>query len=107
MEGHTLGICGTADDVGEFGLEAGVSSAVLARRLVASGAQRQHTLQRRVGPQTLTLMDGQRCGVVYQESSILKERRETAGSMIKERRTLLALNKLDSQEYIPPPFGRN
>lgn len=62
--GLTLCICGTADDVGELGFEARVGSAILTRRLVPSGAKRQHTLQRRVGPQTLTLMDGQRCGVV-------------------------------------------
>lgn len=62
--GLTLCICGTADDVGELGLEACVGRAVLARSLVASGAQRQHALQWRVRPQTLTLMDGQRCGVV-------------------------------------------
>lgn len=60
----TLCVCGTADDVGELGLEARVGRAVLGRRLVAPGAQRQHTLQRRVRPQTLTLVDGQRCGVV-------------------------------------------
>lgn len=70
----TLGVCGTADDVGDLGLEAGVGGAVLAARLVTARAQRDHTLQRSVGPQVLTLVDGQCCGVVDQEPSILKHR---------------------------------
>lgn len=74
--GLTLGICGAADDVGELGLEAREGRAVLAHRLEPSGAQRQHTLQWRVRPQTFTLVDGQGCGVIDQESSILKMRRK-------------------------------
>jgi len=62
--GPTLGICSAADDVAELGLEAGVGRAVIARGLVPPGAQRQHALQRCVGPQALTLMDGESCGVV-------------------------------------------
>lgn len=62
--GPTLCICGTADDVSQFGLEACVGCTILARRLVSPGAQRQHALQRCVWPQTLTLMNGQSCGVV-------------------------------------------
>lgn len=62
--GLTLSVCGTADHISELCLEARVGSAVVAGRLVASGAQRQHTLQWGVWPQALTLMDGQRCGVV-------------------------------------------
>lgn len=71
--GLTLRICGTTDDVGELGLQACVGCAILTHRLISPGAQRQHTLQRRVGPQTLTLVDGQRRGVVNKQSSILKE----------------------------------
>lgn len=71
--GLTLGVGGAADDVGQFGLQAGVGGAVPARRLVAARAQRQHALQRRVGPQTLALVDGQRRGVVDEESSVLNE----------------------------------
>lgn len=80
LSGLTFCICGTADDVGELGLQARVGRAVLARRLVPSGAQRQHTLQRCVRPKTLTLMDGQRSGVVDQESSILKEKTDGRGN---------------------------
>lgn len=75
----TLCICGAAYDLSELGLEACVGGAVLASRLVPPGAQRQHTLQRRVWPQTLTFVDGQRCGVVYQEASVLEERRDKGG----------------------------
>lgn len=72
----TLGVRGAADDVRQLGFEARVGGAVLPRRLVASSAQRQHTLQRGVGPQALALMDGQRCGVVDEESSVLKDTRD-------------------------------
>lgn len=71
----TFCVCGAADDVGELGLQARVGRVVLTRRLVAPGAKRQHTLQRCVWPQTLTLVDSQRCGVVYQQSSVLKQKR--------------------------------
>lgn len=60
----TLGVGGTADDVAELGLEARVGRAVVVRRLVAPCPQGQHALQRRVGPQTLALVDGQSRGVV-------------------------------------------
>lgn len=73
MQGLTLCVCGAADDVSKLGLEARVGRAVLAHCLVAPRAQRQHALQRRVGPQTLALMDGQRRGVVDEKSSILEE----------------------------------
>lgn len=73
LQGLTLCVCGAADDVGKLGLEARVGRAVLARRLIAPRAQRQHALQRRVGPQTLALMDGQRRGVVDEKPSILEE----------------------------------
>lgn len=71
--GLTLGVGGAADDVGQFGLQAGVGGAVPARRLVAARAQRQHALQRRVGPQALALVDGQRRGVVDEESAVLDQ----------------------------------
>lgn len=67
----TLSVCSTADDIGEFGFEACVGGAVLARSFVAARTEWDHTLQRCVGPQTLTLMDSQRCGVVNQQTSIL------------------------------------
>ena len=67
----TLRVCGAADDVGDLGLEAGARGAGPARGLVAAGAEGHHTLHRRVGPQTLTLMDGQRCGVVDEQTTVL------------------------------------
>lgn len=64
MQCPTLCIRSAADDIGELGLEARVGRAVFARCLESSRAQRQHALQGRVWPETLTLVDGQRCGVV-------------------------------------------
>lgn len=82
----TLGVGGAADHVGQFGLQAGVGGAVLARRLVAARAQRQHALQRRVGPQALALVDGQRRGVVDEESSVLGEEEEASRVNAGKRR---------------------
>ena len=67
----TLRVCGTADDVGDLGFEAGAGGAVLARGLVAARAQGHHTLHRRVGPQALTFMNGQRCGVIDEQTTVL------------------------------------
>lgn len=67
----TFRVRGTADDVGEFGFEARVRGAVLAGSFEAARTQRDHTLQGRVGPQTLALMDSERRGVVNQQTSIL------------------------------------
>lgn len=86
----TFGVRGAADDVGQFGLQAGVGGAVLARRLVAAGAQRQHALQRRVGPQALALVDGQRRGVVDEESSVLGEEEEAEASVNVGKRRLFS-----------------
>lgn len=72
----TLSVCGTADDICELGLQAGVGGVVLSCRLVSSGAQRQHTLQGCVGPQTLALMYGQRRGVVNKKASVLKRKKK-------------------------------
>lgn len=67
----TFRVGGTADDVGELGLQAGVGGTVAAGALEAAGPQRDHALQRRVGPQTLALVDRQRCRVVDQQAAIL------------------------------------
>lgn len=67
----TLGVCGTADDVGEFCFEACVCSAAFAGTFKAARTERDHALQRRVGPQTLALVYSECCGVVNQQTSIL------------------------------------
>lgn len=67
----TLSVGGAADHVGEFGFEAGGGHAHLPETFKATRSKRDHTLQGRVGPQALTLVDGQCCGVVDQQTSIL------------------------------------
>lgn len=68
----TFSVCGAADDVGEFGLQAGVSAWVgLGDGFISACSQRHHTLHRGVGPQTLALMDGQSSRVVDQETTVL------------------------------------
>ncbi len=67
----TLGGGGAADDVAEFGLQAGGGDAGSSGRLEASRPQRHHTLQRDVRPQTLTLVDGQSRGVIDQHPAVL------------------------------------
>ena len=71
MELPTFSVRGAADDVGEFGLEAGVRGVVLAHRLESPGTQGDDALQWGLGPQAFTLMNGQCCGVIDQQPSIL------------------------------------
>lgn len=71
IENLTLRVCGAADHVGQFGFQAGGGGAVLAQIFHTARPHRHHALQRRVGPQTLGLVDRQRRGVVNQEASIL------------------------------------
>lgn len=67
----TLSVGGAADHVGEFGFEAGGGRARLPETFKAARSERDHTLQGRVGPQALALVDGQCCGVVDEQTSIL------------------------------------
>lgn len=96
--GLTLGVGGAADDVGQLGLQAGVGGAVPARRLVAARAQRQHALQRRVGPQALALVDGQRRGVVDEESAVL-DQEEASEVNVHQQRLFSALPFKDKLRY--------
>lgn len=72
----TLSICGTADDVGKFRFETRIRGAGLAGSFDAPCAERNDTLQGRVGPQTLTLMDCERRWVVNQQTSILCKKKK-------------------------------
>ncbi len=77
----TFSVGGAADDIGEFGLQAGISArAGLAYSFVLACAQRYHTLHRRVGPQTLALMDGQSGRVVDQETTVLQQHHSKVSS---------------------------
>lgn len=67
----TLSVCSAADYICEFRFETCVGGATLARAFKAAGTEWDHTLQGRVRPQTLRLMDSQCCGVVNQQASIL------------------------------------
>lgn len=67
----TLRVCSAADHMAQFGFQAGGGGAVLAEVFHAARPHGDHTLQRRVGPQTLRLVDRQRRGVVNQEASVL------------------------------------
>lgn len=65
--------------MGQFGFQAGGGGAVFAEILHTPRPHRDHALQRRVGPQTLGLMDRQCRGVVDQEASVLdaEQRKES------------------------------
>lgn len=89
----TLGVCGAADDIAEFGFEARVGGAVLAMSFEAARTEWDHTLQGRVRPQTLALMDRQCRGVVNQQTSILCTNRRS------ERLRLQALNVFICQDH--------
>lgn len=79
FENLTLRVRGAADHVGQFGFQAGGGGAVLARVFHAARPHRHHALQRRVGPQTLGLVDRQRRGVVDQEASVLRAENKRRG----------------------------
>jgi hypothetical protein len=76
----TLCVGGTADDVGDLGFETGGGGVVLVDGLIATRTQGDNTLHWGVGPQQLTLMDGQRCGVVDEETTILETHRDNQTS---------------------------
>lgn len=79
----TLRVCSAADHMGQFGFQAGGGGAVLAEIFHAARPHRDHALQRRVGPQTLGLVDGQRRGVVDQEASVLSTEQKRSSFMPK------------------------
>lgn len=83
----TLGGGGAADDVAQFGLQAGVGDAGSSARLEASRPQRHHTLQRDVRPQTLTLVDGQSRGVIDQHPAVLKTHTQHTDHTVKMTET--------------------
>lgn len=79
LKGLTLRVCGAADHMAQFGFQAGGGGAVPGQILHAARPHRDHALQRRVGPQTLGLVDRQRCGVVNQEPSVLSTGQKREG----------------------------
>lgn len=98
--------------MGQFGLQAGGGGAVLAEVFHAARPHGDHALQRRVGPQTLGLVDRQRRGVVNQEASVLyakqKKRRVKGGLLLQKpgKILLIAARSLTNIPGFQPSNGR-
>lgn len=67
-----FGVCGAADEVADFGPEAGGGGGRLLCVVVAARAEGQHALEGLLGPQEAALVDGQGTGVVQNDTSVLK-----------------------------------
>lgn len=65
-------VSGTADQVADFGPQAGGGGRASLSVVIATSAKGQHTLKGLVGPQQTTLVDSQGTGVVQDNSSILQ-----------------------------------
>lgn len=70
MDAFSVG--GTADEVADFGPEAGRSGGRFLCVVVAARAEGEHALEGLPGPQEAALVDGQGAGVVQNDASILK-----------------------------------
>lgn len=67
-----FGVGGAADEVADFGPEAGGGGGRLLSVVVAARAEGQHALEGLLGPQEAALVDGQGTGVVQYDTSVLK-----------------------------------
>lgn len=67
-----FGVSGAADEVADFGPEAGRRGGRFLSVVVATRAEGEHTLEGLFGPQQTALVDGQGTGVVQNDTSILK-----------------------------------
>lgn len=72
-----LGVSGAADEVADFGPQAGGRGRGLLCVIIASGAEGQHTLKGLVGPQETALVDGQGTGIVQDDTSVLKQQNKS------------------------------
>lgn len=76
-----FGVGGAADEVADFGPEAGGGGGRLLSIVVAARAEGEHALERLLGPQEAALVDGQGTGVVQNDTSVLK----TAGKKTNKK----------------------
>lgn len=67
-----LGVGGAADEVTDFGSEAGRRGGRFLSAVVATSAEREHTLEGLLGPQEAALVYGQGTRVVQNDTSVLK-----------------------------------
>lgn len=72
-----LSVSGAADEVADFGPQAGGRGTGLLCVIIASGAEGQYTLEGLVGPQETALMDGQGAGIVQNDTSVLKQQNKS------------------------------
>lgn len=66
-----FGVCGAADEVADFGPEAGRRGGRFLSVVVAARAEGENTLEWLLGPQETALVDGQGTRVVQNDSSVL------------------------------------
>lgn len=69
-------VCGTPDQVADFGSQAGGGGRPPCGVVVATGSQRQHTLEGLIRPEQSAFMDGEGTGIVKNEASVLKKKRD-------------------------------
>lgn len=67
-----FGVGGAADEVADFGPEAGRRGGRFPSVVVAARPEGEHALEGLLGPQEAALMDGQGTGVVQNDTSVLK-----------------------------------
>lgn len=72
-----FGVCSAADQVADFGSQAGGGGGCPLDVVIATCAEGQHTLEGLVGPQQTALVNSQGTGVVQDNSSILQRHIET------------------------------
>lgn len=69
---NAFGVCGAADQVADFGPQAGGCGRALLCIIIAAGAKGQHALEGLVGPQQTAFMDSQGTRVVQENASVLQ-----------------------------------
>lgn len=92
-----LGVSGAADEVADFGPQAGGRGRRLLCVIIASSAEGQYTLEGLVGPQETALVDGQGTGIVQNDTSILKQQKQI--TQRKQTQTHSCLNKSHSRFF--------